>query len=223
VVVDVHHYDELCADPAGHADRFVAVWSQIADRWADRPPTVHFELLNEPHPPMTAGEWNRLLAAALAVVRRSNPDRVVVAGPAAMNTIDALADLDLPGDDRLIVTIHYYEPFAFTHQGAPWWPGAEHWVGTTWGSPTDRDAVKADLQWLAAWARRRDLRVFIGEFGTYQRADSRSRVAWTTHVRTIADQLDMAWCYWDFGTDFGAYDPATNAWRQPLRAALLED
>jgi endoglucanase len=223
VVVDLHHYAELCADPAGHGDRFVALWSQIAERWADRPAGIHFELLNEPRSPMTSGEWNSLLAAALAVVRRSNPDRVVVAGPAAMNSIDALADLDLPSDDRLIVTIHYYEPFAFTHQGAPWCHGAEQWVGTRWGSPADLDAVQADLERLAAWAVDRDLRVFIGEFGTYERADPSDRVAWTTHVRTAAERLDMAWCYWDFATDFGAYDPAADSWREPLRAALLDN
>jgi endoglucanase len=223
VVVNVHHYDELCADPAGHADRFVALWSQIADHWADRPPTLHFELLNEPRLPMTAGDWNRLLVAALAVVRRSNPARVVVVGPADMNKIDALAHLDLPGDDRLIVTTHYYEPFAFTHQGAPWWPGAERWVGTTWGTAADHDAVQADLERLATWASDRDLRVLIGEFGTYQRADQSARAAWTAHVRSVAEQLDLAWCYWDFATDFGAYDLTTGTWRQPLRAALLEN
>jgi endoglucanase len=48
-------------------------------------------------------------------------------------------------------------------------------------------------------------------------------VAWTAHVRAAAEQLDMAWCYWDFATDFGAYDPATDMWRQPLRAALLDN
>jgi endoglucanase len=31
----------------------------------------------------------------------------------------------------------------------------------------------------------------------------------------------MSWCYWDFGTDFGAFDPVCNAWREPLRNALL--
>jgi endoglucanase len=172
---------------------------------------------------MTAGEWNRLLAEALEVVGRSNPDRVVVAEPAALNTIDALADLDLPGDDRLIVAIHYYEPFAFTHHGAPWCPGAERRMGRRWGSLADRDAVRADLERLAAWVAGRDLRVFIGEFGAYERADQADRVAWTTHVRTVAEQLDMAWCYWDFATDFGAYDSATDTWRQPLRAALLDN
>jgi endoglucanase len=223
VVVDLHHYDELCADPAGHVDRFIALWSQIAERWADRPQALHFELLNEPRPPMTADDWNRLLAAALAAVRRSNPERIVVVGPAAMNTIDALDGLDLPADDRLVVTIHYYEPFAFTHQGAEWWPGAETWVGTMWGSPADREAVSADLRRLAAWAADRDVRVLIGEFGTIRYAETAARAAWTAHVRRTAEHLDIPWCYWDFATDFGLYDTGSDTWHEPLRAALVDD
>jgi endoglucanase len=35
--------------------------------------------------------------------------------------------------------------------------------------------------------------------------------------------LELSWAYWDFGSDFGAYDVAANAWREPLRAALLGD
>jgi len=49
VVVDMHAYDELAADVAGQRDRFVGLWTQIAARYKDRPDTVAFELLNEPH------------------------------------------------------------------------------------------------------------------------------------------------------------------------------
>jgi endoglucanase len=42
-------------------------------------------------------------------------------------------------------------------------------------------------------------------------------------VRTVAEHLAMSWCYWDFATDFGVYDPKTDAWREPLRAALLDN
>jgi endoglucanase len=223
VVVDVHHYDELCADPGGHAERFVALWSQIGARWAERSTMLHFELLNEPRPPMTSRDWNRLSRAALAAVRQSNPGRAVIVGPAEMNTLNALDALELPVDDHLIVSIHYYEPFAFTHQGAPWWPGAERWVGATWGTDAERENVQSDLERFAAWARANDLSALISEFGTYQRADLRSRVAWTAEVRTVAEQLGIAWCYWDFATDFGAYDLTTDTWREPLRAALLNN
>ena len=133
VVIDVHHYDELCADPAVHRQRYLALWTQIAERYADSPSTVRFELLNEPHMSLTGARWNDLLAEALAVVRDSNAHRDVIVGPAAMNTIAGLADLELPDDDRLVVTVHYYLPLPFTHQGAPWWPHAAGVAGHTMG------------------------------------------------------------------------------------------
>jgi hypothetical protein len=42
-------------------------------------------------------------------------------------------------------------------------------------------------------------------------------------VRLPVKRLGLSWCYWDFGTDFGAYDPGRNALREPLRDALLGD
>jgi aryl-phospho-beta-D-glucosidase BglC (GH1 family) len=48
-------------------------------------------------------------------------------------------------------------------------------------------------------------------------------VKWSAHasVRLEAERLGLSWCYWDFGTDFGAFDPRRNAWREPVRDALL--
>ena len=45
---------------------------------------------------------------------------------------------------------------------------------------------------------------------------------WTTTVRTVAERLNIGWCYWDYATDFGVYDAATDTWRQPLLAALID-
>jgi endoglucanase len=222
VVVDMHHYDELCADPAAHRDRFIALWSQIAERYATLPSTVRFELLNEPHDQLTGARWNALLADALSVVRESNPDRDVVVGPTDRNSISGLADLELPDDHRLIVTIHYYRPLSFSHQGAPWWPRAVEWLGTRWGSPGDHQAVRDDLVTAATWAQARGRRLFVGEFGTFHLAPPADRAAWTAHVRIVAASLDVPWCYWDFATDFGVYDPVTERWDPELRAALLE-
>jgi endoglucanase len=222
VVVDVHHYDELCADPAAHRKRFLALWTQIAERYADSPSTVRFELLNEPHRCLTGARWNDLLAEALAVVRDSNAHRDVIVGPAAMNTIAGLTDLELPDDNRLIVTIHYYLPMPFTHQGARWWPHATAWLGTRWGTPSDRETVRTDLAAAAAWSHDRGRRLFIGEFGTFHLAPAVDRAAWTAHVRASADEFDIPWCYWDFATDFGIYDADAGRWNEPLRVALLQ-
>lgn len=206
VVVDVHHYDDV------DGDRLVDLWSRLAARYADRPPSLWLEPLNEPHLDVTA--WNLLLRRALAAVRAVDPERTVVVGPAPMNTVAALPSLDVPADDRLIRTVHYYEPMPFTHQGAAWAGSGP--VGVGWGTDADHAAVTAGLTRAAATGP-----LFVGEFGTYDRADPESRVRWTRHVRGELERLGLDWCYWDFATDFGLYDPDAGAWRTPLLKALL--
>lgn len=223
VVLNVHHYHELQTAPDRHEPDFLALWRQIARRYADYPESLYFELLNEPRDAMTAQRWNALIPRALGAVRESNPRRTVIVGSAEMNDVGALPELDLPADDRLIATVHYYAPFEFTHQGAHWVAGADRWLGTTWGTDADHEAVHADLARAAAWANRHRRPVFIGEFGAYDKADMTSRARWTAAVRTTAERLGMSWAYWEFGTDFGAYDPDRHAWREPLRHALLLD
>ena len=165
VVLNVHHYDELSADPAGHETRYLALWGQLAARYAEWPARLCFELLNEPRDALVPARWNALLARALTVVRASNPDRAVLVGPARMNTVEALPELVLPRTISLVVTVHYYAPMEFTHQGAAWTAGADQWLGTTWGDDADRAAVRRDLAAAAAWAGAQGHPLFIGEFG----------------------------------------------------------
>jgi endoglucanase len=122
IIVNVHHYDELNKDPIAEETRYLAIWQQIATHFKDYPNTVYFELLNEPHDAFNGSAmlWNDLLAKALTVVRESNPDRAVIVGPVYWNSITSLSQLELPDDPNLIVTVHFYEPFEFTHQGAEW-------------------------------------------------------------------------------------------------------
>jgi endoglucanase len=222
VVLDVHHFDALSAreDRADEA-RFLALWEQIAARFARVGRRLWFELLNEPHDRMDAARWNRLLPEALGVVRATSPDRDVIAGPVRWNIVDALETLEPPEDPQVAVTVHYYSPFRFTHQGARWLDGAERWRGTTWGSAADRARVRDDLERAAAWAAARDVPLVLGEFGTIDAAPMAERAAWAACVRADAERLGIAWCYWDFATEFGAYDVARGAWHEPLRAALL--
>jgi hypothetical protein len=118
--------------------------------------------------------------------------------------------LRLPDDDRMLVTIHYYAPMQFTHQGAQWLANAEQWVGTVWGTEDDRDAVSRDLTQAAAWARASDLPLLVGEFGTYERADLPSRQRWTEWVRREAERLALSWCYWEFRNGLRRVCPASE-------------
>jgi hypothetical protein len=61
----------------------------------------------------------------------------------------------------------------------------------------------------------------LGEFGSHDTAEMSSRSQSTAAVRIEAERPGASWAYWDFATDFGAYDLQADAWREPLRNALL--
>ena len=222
IIVNLHHYEEMAWDPWSHKDRFLGLWRQIADHYKDYPSSVVFELLNEPNDQLNAALWNQYLAEGLAVVRETNPSRDVVIGPVNWNAYDWLSTLDVPDDGHLIVTFHYYLPFQFTHQGAEWIGAeSEQWLGTGWGSDAEKAELTSHFDEVAEWAKRKNVRILLGEFGVYNRADMESRVGWTTFVREQAESRGFAWAYWEFGSGFGAYDPSAGAWREDLLRALI--
>ena len=225
VVINFHHYEELYANPDTEQPRFLALWKQVAQRYKDQPDRLCFELLNEPHGDLSAGKWNELLVKALQVVRESNPERIVIVGPAQWNNISHLDRLRLPENDRrLIATFHYYSPFQFTHQGASWVENSEPWLGTKWeGTAQEKKAVADDLDRAVRWAQRERRPLYMGEFGAYSRADMESRARWTRFLAGEAAKRDISWAYWEFASGFGAYDPQEEQWREPLRKALLGD
>jgi endoglucanase len=224
VVLNVHHYDELDQAPAEHRERFVAIWRQVAEHFAGFPDALQFELGNEPHGGHTAEEWNRTFPLALAEVRKSNPTRAVHVGSAQWNQIQALSALRLPAADRhLIVHLHYYSPFHFTHQGASWVKGSDAWKGTKWeGTPAEQAAVRRDFAVAAAWAKQEGRPVFLGEFGACSGvADLAARVRWTGFIAREAEAQGFKWAYWEYQATFGIWDPKAQAWRRPLLDALI--
>jgi endoglucanase len=223
VILDYHNDDDLMQDPAAHSDRFLAIWKQIAPHYQHASEHVWFELCNEPHGNLDAERWNRLAAQAIAVIRPTNPRRTIVVGPVKWNSVDALRWLELPeSDHHLMVTVHFYEPFHFTHQGASWAEGSAAWLGTAWtGTPEEKAMIEGYFDRAESWGRAHRRPIFLGEFGSYEKADFDSRVRWTAFVRESAEQHGFSWAYWEFASSFGAWNPETQAWRQPLLHALI--
>jgi endoglucanase len=134
IMVNVQQYVELYTDPNAHRERFIALWKQIAEHYKDYPDKLLLELFNEPDDALTPELWNDFLKDTLAVVRESNPNRIVVIDPARDSIPSSLKFLKIPENDRnIIVSVHYYFPLAFTHQGAPWMAkkyDPNSWMGT---------------------------------------------------------------------------------------------
>jgi endoglucanase len=223
VILDEHDFDVCSNDLAMCRAKLSAFWSQVAPRFANAPRNVAFELLNEPHAQLDAPTWNAMIPELLGVVRQSNPTRIVVVGPTSWNSSRELPTLRLPPDPNLLVTFHYYEPFHFTHQGASWAGDLKNLHGITWGSDTDRAAVRADFDKVAAWSAANNRPILLGEFGAYDKSGTPLdlRVAYTSTVRSEAERHGFGWAYWQFEGDFVVWDMANQRWVEPIRKALI--
>lgn len=222
VILDFHEFHAMGENPKANKDRFLAFWRQVAERYQNEPNEVLFEILNEPNKQLTPELWNQYLKEALAVIRQTNPTRTVVIGPASWNNINSLDKLRLPENDRhIIVTVHYYNPFAFTHQGASW-TGNKDKTGVTWnGTESEQQAIMGDFDKAQTWARLHNRPLYLGEFGAYDKGDMASRVRWTSFVTRHAEKLGWSWGYWQFDGDFIVFDMKTQQWVKPIRDALI--
>src|SRR4051812_16106588 len=223
VILDFHEFQLMSREPEKHKAGFLAIWNTLAERYKDRPGELLFEVLNEPHGKFTAELWNEYFREALAVIRRTDPGRTVIVGPVQWNAIQQLHTLSLPSDDRnLIVTVHYYNPFEFTHQGAPWTNMRDN-HGIPWtATPEEQAAVRRDLDKAQAWSRNENRPIYLGEFGAYDKADMPSRARYVGFVAREAEARGWSWAYWQFDGDFILYDIPGKHWVEPLRDALVK-
>ncbi len=121
VLINIHHFDDFTTNPKEQSPRFLDIWRQIAEHYSRAPEGLALELLNEPKDAATTEVINPIFAEAIREIRRIDPKRTIFLGPSKWNSIAELPKLQLPDDDdNLVVTVHNYDPFYFTHQGANW-------------------------------------------------------------------------------------------------------
>lgn len=222
-VIDEHDFTACQQDPEPCASKLMAFWAQLSQRYAGRHPTLVFEVLNEPGGRMTASLWNRLLPGLIRTIREKNPERTIIVPAINSEDPSAVQELKLPAADRnIIVTVHFYKPIAFTHQGAPW---SRKFIrtGIDWGTKDDEQELVKHFDVIAAWAKGEGRPIYLGEFGVYERAGMGARVRYTSAVTRAAERHGWPWAYWQFDHDFALFDTAREQWIGPILNALVPD
>ena len=205
------------ANNAAVLTRFQAVWRQIAARFAEHGERLFFESMNEIHDgygppdPRHLAFVNRLNQAFVDLVRDSgghNNRRYLVVPGYNTNIDHTLAAFELPDDpatpdtagaagSRLILSVHYYDPYRFalaaqTHTWGRASPGSEDWG--------QEPHVIAQFDKLKARFIDRGLPVLMGEYGaTYQQGYEDYRRYYMEFVTKAAVDRDIVPVYWDNG------------------------
>jgi endoglucanase len=229
VVLDMHHYRQLdgdaldaneqSVDPAVVEVRLLAMWRQIAARYKNRSDRLILEVYNEPHGNLN-DRWNDIMARAVGTIRREDAQRLIVVGPTSWNSASDLSQLVLPNDANLLLTVHNYEPFNFTHQGATWVSPTPP-IGTDCCSADQLAQMSHGLDLAKAYGLKVGYPVFVGEFGSFSAADNAARLRYSRAMRDLIEARGMSWTYWELAAGFGIYDPTgAGAFRADLKDAL---
>lgn len=241
-VINIHHFTQLMgAEDAAYMEaeknHFIEMWTKIAPYFADIPDSMLvFELLNEPTDNATFEVNNELMARVWPVIRASNPTRFIMVEPDNWSKIGSISEMQVPDDNRIILSIHYYEPYELTHAGT-----GNYLTANSPGCCTERQLAAIDLSFsdLSTYARRYfpdsnggHVPVNIGEFGasTFQYStdanklqDLNAKAEWDRVIVQQAHARGFSWFYWEFcANEFGAYDKETKTWHDVILKALLE-
>jgi endoglucanase len=226
VIITIHHFNDFYDNPDNetYKSMFYAIWQQLSTHYQNyNPGKLFFEVLNEPHSNLTADKWNTLIPAIIETIRKIDLERTLIIDVPDYGYHESISKLMIPKSEiNVIVSVRYYLPYQFTHQGAHWVEGSDQWLGTTWTATQEqKNTVETDMQKIQTWATQHRRPVTIGEFGAIIYADSTSRLIWTDYVTQSFESHNFSWNYFDFGVIFKAYDIEQNCWLKGFLEALI--
>ncbi|MEW4449452.1 glycoside hydrolase family 5 protein [Qipengyuania sp. JC766] len=222
VILNSHHFEPIHDDPLATAEWHGAVWRQIAERFEGYPEeTLWFELENEPHRNFDHSNLLQTLAPALRAVRETHPTRAVIYGGENWSGIDSLATLPLPDDPHVHPTFHYYDPFAYTHQGASWTAPDMPPPGRRYPAEGDREQLARDVQKIRDYVARTGKTPFMGEVGAYDlHSPTQERATYHRAVREAFEPAGVGMCVWAYANTYPFWDREKQQWLPGMRAAL---
>jgi endoglucanase len=191
--------------------QFERVWTQIATYFKNYGDYLMFEAFNELHDGNWGwgsefdqksqyeilNKWTQVFVDAVRGVGGNNKSRfLIIVGYCAVPKHTTATYFKLPKDtdnaaNKLIVAVHYYDPYEFCIAGT------RH----NWGSAADKKQVDADFKTLAnTFVTGKLTPVIIGESGVvWHEGYEQTRLDYLSYVYGKAHDLGLVPIYWDNG------------------------
>lgn len=218
--------------------QFVAIWQQIATHFKDHGDKLLFESMNEikvgydkPDPAYypIINALNQTFVDTVRATGGNNATRCLVVPGYNTNieyTLEGFVAPTDPAPGRLILSVHYYDPWNFAGSGEShaWGMGAPG--ADTWGQEdhADRQFEALKTKYISA-----GLPVIMGEYGAvHQDSAQNYRRYYMEYITKAAVDRGIIPIYWDNGgknsgaDGFGLFDRATNQVLYPeILAAMI--
>jgi predicted esterase len=217
VVLNAHHEGWFKKDPNGQMKKFETLWRQIATRFKDVPDELLvFEILNESdEKTINAAQTTEMNDRILKVIRETNPTRCVIVGGIGDNDKHLLKELIVPNDPYIIATYHCYDPWFFVC-GEPRNPAE-----AKWGSEAQKAEYLKIMDPIKKWSDLHKVPIYLGEWGTSIKCDSKSRIEYYHFVSSQAKARGFSYAIWDEGGDMLIYKRETRQWNTDILQAVF--
>ncbi|MDR0455491.1 MAG: glycoside hydrolase family 5 protein [Treponema sp.] len=213
---------------------FITLWTQIAEKFRDTGKNLVFEAFNELHD----GSWgngttaqrnrinelNRIFVDTVRATGGENSDRFLVIPGWVTRPSVTVSSLVLPSDpasDRLIVTVHFYDPYDFAGAATQQLWGDKAFPGNWANEKNVRDTFNSVKNKFI----NNGIPVIIGEYGAVRQASAAGkahRKYYMEYVTKYAHDCGMIPFYWDNG-GAGNGSEAFGLFNRASPHALLTD
>lgn len=181
------------ANVTANTEKFTALWTQIANEFADYDNRLMFEGFNEildennnwVYPGKSAGDAvNKLNQMFVDTVRKTggnNPDRCIIVNTYAAGTGGAqLDDFVIPTDtteNALMVEVHYYSPGSYCTEISK-----DGNAQSIWTENGGKSLIDGTLLNLYNHFTSKGVPVIIGEFGAANKDNESDRAEWAGYI-----------------------------------------
>jgi len=167
-------------------------WKKLATHFKGNPNIYGYDLLNEPinnNGRIKTCTWRLIAERLVKAVRAIDPAVPLIVEPGS--SISDLTGMTPLPDKHIIYSPHFYEPFAYTHQGV-------HEVGIKWSYPGmidgvywDKEQLRVSMKSAIEFQQKYHVPIFVGEFSVVNWAKGGDRY--------LADQIALFEEYgWDW-------------------------
>lgn len=228
---------------------------QFIDLWRDLSAALHeyptdkvaYEMMNEPVAD-DPDDWNKLVAKSFSAVRALEPERTIVIGSNRWQSADTFDELVVPEDDNIILSYHFYEPFALTHYGTQWtymkdytgpvhYPGVivtqaefdvlaqdqqeavKNYVGRTYNKQVLEEMMEKPLR----VAKTLGLPLYCGEYGVFSVAPSTDAQRWLKDMLTIFKENNVSSANWNYKSDQFGFMGLDGQPIESVRSVIVEN